>query len=306
MLEISLASDLECSYSIDVFGYYTCMTINFKLEKQNALIDSIKGQHMSGKEQSDVEGLLFVRSLNEFLSSDIFKKFPNLKVLSVMYFSVENIVQGNFDGAEKLEIIFIINNEMGELTDNVFSGASKLFRIEMSSNLIPSISNQTFAGMTTLQHINFDHNQLKSLPKGIFDDLINLNYVSFIGNIIESLDGDLFKNNLKITHALFSNNHLYVIGSNLLTHLKSLKNANFYNNPCICASLFELGNITVLYDKMANCTEANRPEQKLIIAELEKEKMVLQIKVETEKFEDKLMKCENNTKKTKFAFKCFH
>ena len=51
MLECSLASDLECSYSHDKFGYYKCMTMNLKLEKDNALIESVKGQHLLGKEQ---------------------------------------------------------------------------------------------------------------------------------------------------------------------------------------------------------------------------------------------------------------
>ena len=272
MVEYSSVSDLECSYSYNAYGYYTCMTMNLKLEKENALIESVKGQHLPGKEQINVEGLLFVRSNNEFLSSDIFEKFPNLKVLSMLFFSVENIVQGNFDGAQKLEYIYLNNNGIPKLNDNIFSGATKLIRIEMKMNGISSISKLSFAGLTTLEQINLDHNHLKSLPKGIFDDLINLKSLSLYGNIIQTLDGDLFKNNLKLIKLWLSNNHLSIIGSNLITHLESLKIAYFYNNPCISTSLYDAVNSNVLIKEIAKCTESNKPEQKLIIAELEKDK----------------------------------
>ena len=131
MLEYSSASDLECSYSYNAYGYYTCMTMNLKLEKENALIESVKGQHLPGKEPINVEGLLIVYSKNKFLSSDIFEKFPNLKVLSMLFFSVENIVQGNFDGAQKLEYIYLNNNGIPKLNDNIFSGATELIRMKL-------------------------------------------------------------------------------------------------------------------------------------------------------------------------------
>ena len=296
MLDCSLASDLECSFVNDKFGYYTCMTMNLDLMNTTTLIDSIEGQHMSGKKQIDVEGLLVVRSNNKYLSSSIFEKFPNLKVLSVMYFSVEKIVEGNFNGAQHLNEIFINNNDISELRENIFKGASKLTRIEMNSNSILSISSKTFAGLTTLEHINLDHNKLTTLPEGVFNDLIKLKNVSLLGNILESLDGNLFKNNLKITNILFSNNHLSVIGSQLLEPLKNLKAANFYNNPCIHTSLHELDNMSVLNDKIASCTESNKPEQKLIISNSEKYEL---IKTELKQRENKLLKQQ-------FAFKCFH
>ena len=246
------------------------MTMNLKLKNTNSLIASIKGQHMSGKRLIDVEGLLVVRSNNKYLSSSIFKKIPKLKVLSVMYFSVEKIVEGNFNGAQYLKYVYINNNDISELGNNIFRGASKLFRIEMKSNSISSVSSKTFAGLTTLEHINLDHNNLKTLPKDIFTDLINLKYVSLFGNILESVDGNLFKNNLKITNIWFSNNHLSVIGPNLLKSLKHLIDVYFFNNPCIHTSLYKLDDVSVLNDKIANCTESNKPEQKFIIAESEK------------------------------------
>ena len=103
MLKCSSASDLECSYTHDAYGYYTCMTMNLQLEEHNPLIDSVKGEHLPGKEQNDVKGLLVAFSKNKFLSSDIFKKFPNLVKLNVWYYSVENIVQGIFEVAQHLK-----------------------------------------------------------------------------------------------------------------------------------------------------------------------------------------------------------
>ena len=309
MLECSLASDLECSYSYDKFGYYTCMTMNLKLEKVNALIESVKGQHMPGKEQIDVNGMMAVRSNNKYFSSDIFKKFPSLKVLSLMYYSVESIEQGNFEGAHNLEYIYIHNNDLGELTDNIFSGASKLVRLEMKSNSIISLSNETFAGLTSLEFLNLDHNQLKSLPMGIFDDLINLKQISLEGNILENVNGDLFKYNLKLTQLSLSNNHLSVIGSNLLTNLNDLESAHFYHNPCISTSLFESEFVSVLVEKIAKCTESNKPEQRLIKAQNQERKTMklnLEMNRESEELNKKLTKCENHSQKSNFAYKCFH
>ena len=248
------------------------MTMNLQLEKENDLINSVEGQHLPGKEQNDVKGLMVIFSKNKFLSSDIFKFFPNLKKLSVWYYSVENIYQGNFEGAQHLERIYINNNKIPQLTDNIFSGASNLEIIDMKLNGIKSISNQTFAGLTKLRSIYMSHNSLKFLPRDIFDDLINLRNVSFTGNSLESVDGDLFKNNLKITHLRLSNNHLSVIGSNLITNLKSLKLAKFYDNPCISSSLYSSVNINALSEKIAKCTESNKPEQKLVLTESEKKK----------------------------------
>ena len=272
MLECCSASDLECSYTNDAYGYYTCVALNLHLEKENPLIDSVKGEHLPGKDQKDVNGLLVAFSRNEFLSSDIFKKFPNLVKLNVWYYSVENIVQGNFEGAQHLKHIFINNNKIPKLTNNIFSGASNLENIDMKLNCIKSISNQTFAGLTKLRTINFSHNYLESLPRGIFDDLINLRNVSLYGNILKSLDGDLFKNNLNLTNLWLSSNHISVIGSNLITHLQSLEIANFHNNPCISSSLYDSVNINALSEKFAKCTESNKPEQKLIMVEKEKKK----------------------------------
>ena len=187
MLEFSLASDLNCSYFYDNNEVDTCMTLNLQLEKENALIDSVNGQHLPAKEQIDVDGMMIVRSKKKFLSSDIFKKFPSLKVLSVMYYSIQNIVQGNFHGAQHLKRIYINNNNIPLSTDNIFSGASNLDYIELKGNGIKSISNQTFAGLKELKTINLSHNQLESLPKGLLDELINLQNVSFKGNILKSL-----------------------------------------------------------------------------------------------------------------------
>ena len=145
MVECSLASDLECSYSYDNYGVYTCMTMNLKLINTTSLIDSIKGQHMSEKRLIDVEGLLVVRLNNKYLSSSIFEKIPYLKVLSVMYFSVEKIVEGNLNGALNLKYIYFNNNGITELGNNIFKGASKIVQINLKLNRISKISSRTFA-----------------------------------------------------------------------------------------------------------------------------------------------------------------
>ena len=274
MLECCLASDLDCSYSYDNGGRYTCLTMNLKLEKDNKLIESVKGQHLPGKEQINVEGLLIVFSRNKFLSSDIFKKFPNLKVLNMWYYTSATIVKGNFEGAQHLEQIHINNHHIEELSDNIFSGATKLVRIEMKMNGITSISSQTFAGLTTLQYIDLDHNHLKSLPKGLLNDLIHLKYVSFFGNILESIDGDLLKNNLELTFVSFSNNFLSVIGSNLIKQHKKLILANFNNNHCISSSLHYDTKFDDLNENIAKCTKSNKPEQMLIMVENEKKELI--------------------------------
>lgn len=307
MLECSFATDLDCLYANDQFGYYTCMTMRFKLDSDNGLIESVKGQHMSGKEQKNVVGLLVVRSNNKFLSSDFYKKFPNLKVLSVGFNSVENVTEGNFEGAQNLESIYINNNVISELGDNTFRGASKLIRIEMKTNGIASVSSKTFAGLTTLLQLTLDHNYLKSLPKGIFDDLVNLRNVSFFGNLLTSLDGDLFKNNLQLTSLIFSNNQLSVIGSNLVTHLKCLNSAHFYNNLCISTSLYEVGkNSTVLNQEIAKCTESNRPQQKVRNLVTERKKMIAKENLSKQKLNEELESCKKEVQKTEFAFKCFN
>ena len=277
MLECSVASDLKCSYTHDASGLYTCVALNLQLEKDNPLIDSVKGEHLPGKEQINVERLMVVCSSNKFLSSDIFQKFPNLLDLSVLLYSVENIVQGNFHGAQHLRRIIINNNYITQLTDNIFSGAPNLEIIQMNGNSIYSLSIQTFAGLTKLETLYLEHSFINSLPKGIFDELINLRNVSFFGNMFKSLDGDLFKNNLKITHLWLSNNQLSVIGSNLITHLQSLEIAEFYNNPCISSSLYDSVNVNALSEKIAECTESNKPEQKLLLAENQKEKDTVKI-----------------------------
>ena len=334
MLECSLASDLECSYANDKNDIYTCMTMNLKLKNTNSLITSIKGQHMSGKRLIDVEGLLVVRSNNKYLSSSIFEKIPYLKVLSVMYFSVEKIVEGNFNGAVNLKYIYINNNGITELGNNIFKGASKLLLIDLKVNGIHTVQGKTFAGLTTLEHINLNHNNLKTLPKEVFDDLINLKFLKILGNMLESLDGNLFKNNLNLVHILLSNNYLSIIGPNLLKSLTYLKYAGFFNNPCINAKFNDTVEIHVFNDKIASCTEFNKPEQKLINAESEKDVLTHKISLQNSKIKvlnqdvkvllknisteaNKTTKChESNQQKlielkycqneTKFAFKCFH
>lgn len=322
MLEYSLASEMECLYSHPTQRFYECTTINFKLENRNEVIDSVKGQHLSGKDNIKVHGLKIMFSKNKFLSSDIFKMFPNLKEFIVMYFSVEIIQQGNFNGAQHLNYILMNNNLLTQLTDNIFSGASNLIWIDMRMNQINSISNKSFSGLTKLKRLYLDHNFLSSLPKGIFDDLINLQNVSFNGNILKSLDGNLFKNNLKITHISFSNNQLSVIGSDLMTHIKSLENVNFHNNPCISMSFDKSENNNGLFNDITKCTESNKPKSKLEVAEseinllnknitnlimslMEQQEENRRLKQNDESSKQAMTKVNEELEKSKFAFKCF-
>ncbi|CAO1423251.1 unnamed protein product [Diamesa serratosioi] len=248
--------------------------MDLKLKNSTDVIDSVKGKHVNGKSLIDVTGLLILRSNNKYLDSSIFEKFVSLKALTVFYFSLEHVLEGDFIGAQNLEIIIFNNNDITMLGDNIFSGASKLLRIEMKSNCIISVSSKTFAGLTSLRQINLNHNLLTHLPVDLFKDLTNLEQVSFDGNILESLDGDLFKHNLKLTHLWFSNNKLTVIGSSLLTQHKSLKTAYFYQNPCIHTSLYHEDSRDILNDHFAKCTESNKPEQKLIVAQAENKEVI--------------------------------
>ena len=76
----------------------------------------------------------------------------------------------------------------------------------------------------------------------------------------------------------------------MITHLQSLKIAHFYENPCITTSLFSSINIIALNERIAKCTESNKPEQKLLLAESEKKEDTAKI--------DSLSKVNDDLSKT--------
>ncbi|XP_034664403.1 insulin-like growth factor-binding protein complex acid labile subunit [Drosophila subobscura] len=98
-------------------------------------------------------------------------------------------------GAEKLAIVLLADNLLGELEDKNFIGAGNLQFLFLNRNKIRNLETDTFDGLQRLQYLDISENQLEELPPRIFDDLESLQTVILAHNLLTTIAGDLFAYN---------------------------------------------------------------------------------------------------------------
>ena len=250
------ANEMECTFFQNGDPpQYTCLVIDSKISKNDLV--TISGEHIEGKNDSDVDFLTFRDSSVEKFPNGCFKKFPNIDSVAVFKSLLSEVVQENFKGATKLEVFFARSNNIVRLQEETFIEALNLEELNLGGNKLMFIHENAFKKLTELETLLLDQNWLKFLNSATFEDLVSLKKIHLDKNMIVSIPEGLFRNNLMLETILLEQNHIHTIFSDSFKNLKRLTSLDLTYNGCINIEFGDGEDMTALSavkNEIKNCT----------------------------------------------------
>ena len=129
-----------------------------------------------------------------------------------------------------LEILFMSENYITELSTNVFLSLGKLKELYLSYNLISSLLDGLFQNMTNLKLLYLDGNLIAKLDVGLFSSTNRLKNLYLNDNLLTSLPDRLFENLTILQTLALQNNKLIRLQSEIFSDLKNMTNLDISNN----------------------------------------------------------------------------
>ena len=209
IINIVKALDVNCGFSKHSDGY-NCQALAFKVNQPNMTIIGVKGNHMTGSKNNDVDVLYVTSNYQmDYIPFGLSSVFPNLNKFDVQTTSLAYISKASFKGLNNLKSINFLSGE------------------------IEVIPGDTFSELIYLQTLNLRSNKIQKFEEETFSSLENLKFLYLHDNKIFMIQSKLLINNVNLEIINLSNNNLRIIGSNLMTNLIKLNNLNFEGNVCI-------------------------------------------------------------------------
>lgn len=160
----SQAITLNCQYSVHTTNYgplmrpYQCKAVNQPVTGL-VNIESVSGNHESGKSNDDV------------------------KVLNIQAIKSAQIPSGFENSFKNLEGLFAFSSEKTILTSDDLKPFTKLKYFDISFNRLVNLPSDLFESNPQLEWIDFSDNRLKLIGLNILDSLTKLHYANFATNI---------------------------------------------------------------------------------------------------------------------------
>lgn len=228
IINIVKALEVNCGFSKHSDGY-NCQALAFKVNQPNMTITGVKGNHMTGSKNNDVEVLYVTSNYQmDYLPIGLSSVFPNLNKFDVQTTSLEYISKASFKGLNNLKSINFLSGE------------------------IEVIPGDTFSELIYLQTLNLRSNKIQKFEEETFSSLENLKFLYLHENKIFMIQSKLLINNVNLDTINLSNNYIRLIGYNLLTNLNNLRFLNFEGNVCINKNLKNGFNKTEITKELMN------------------------------------------------------
>ncbi|XP_055606342.1 leucine-rich repeat-containing G-protein coupled receptor 4-like [Uranotaenia lowii] len=172
-----------------------------------------------------------IKLMDKKLSSEAFKKFPNMNSMEIFQGHLENIDSSTFSGAGKLTKLLIRGSSIEKLDDYSFKGADQLKELLISSNPLTEVSEKTIANLEQLEILVLSYGSLSTLPSAFFQNNRKLRIVSLNNNKITELSAEVFRgldqlgklelagNQLKTFDSTYLKASVIVMSNNSLEHL---------------------------------------------------------------------------------------
>lgn len=233
-LHSTFAFDLNCEYTDFLWdGYvsmYSCKVEFLNSSRDDSYIESVEGEHETGKTNDDVSSFIVGISDASTFPDGIAKVFPNLITIQVMTLSLTDISRKNFEGLVKLERLNLNMNKLKRIGNDTFYEAESLKRLYIGSNELDELHGDAFSNLQKLERLNLNQNKLTYLPVG------------------------LFRSNSKLEKIEISHNRLNFIASIVFDHVsKSRLEVNFRNNVCIDFELKQSEEFEALKNHLLAC-----------------------------------------------------
>jgi hypothetical protein len=159
----------------------------------------------------------------DFIPLNIFREFPNLNGISILYSSLPTIgeifVNPEF---QKLKYLSLVCSRIQNIEVDAFAEMLDLIRINLYGNEIENIQQKIFKNNLQLKYVDLNENYLKILNPKLFNDLNNLQEIRINDSTFKSSDGSLATMNEAMKR--FYDNYLVSRTTITIRELEELKN----------------------------------------------------------------------------------
>lgn len=153
------STTLECEYKGS--RKYGCVVKNLQISSKDdrTIVDLING-HKNGKSNDDVKFFGCYNKIVQFFPLNLNNFFKNLENVNIYNTTLKEIHRSDLEQfGEKLQYLWLQNNEIQVLEGNLFQNNPNL------------------------EYINVENNQIKHIVDGIFKNLPKLHQLHFEGNL---------------------------------------------------------------------------------------------------------------------------
>lgn len=156
------ATVLECDYKTYDDSHwgmrYTCIAKSFRTTLNDRTVTEVKGNHNSGRGNSDVRRLFIKKQSCSYLPLNLAAHFPNLEILYVMNSNVQFLYDGDLDGLTNLKVLDVSHNPIEQLGKDFFKGHSSIEQLSFYDCHLKIIDAEALNPLTNLKFAAFDNN----------------------------------------------------------------------------------------------------------------------------------------------------
>jgi Leucine-rich repeat (LRR) protein len=138
--------DIKCEYKTlkwaDDKERYSCFVTTASITNPNISIKAFIGNHVTGKTNEDVEGILFQNTKVEYFPRGLHLFFPHLKCLKIINCGLKKIFRRDLNGFENLVELDLDNNQISTLPRNLLVNMKQLKIFIVRNNKLEFVSSQ--------------------------------------------------------------------------------------------------------------------------------------------------------------------
>lgn len=225
--------NVPCDFQeIGLMLTYTCVIENVTIPDNEDLEIVFGGQHLQGRDDSQVERVHIWFSSIPFVLSQVFTAFPNLEVLN-QGTNLTRIQPNAFANASSLlEFYTYSGPQLTTIEANAFAGAPRLNFLQIRDCGIQTIDENAFSGLSQLVDLFLQNLEIRELPVDVFRPLESVEVIYLNNNLLESLQGRLFEANPHLFGINLSYNRINAIERNFIDNKQALERLEFRENLC--------------------------------------------------------------------------
>ncbi|KAG5669547.1 hypothetical protein PVAND_017434 [Polypedilum vanderplanki] len=145
----------NCNYKVSSYviinSVYECHIFDIPITSENKDI-SVTGSHLSGRNNNDVTSIWIVSDWTlTFFPKNFSNFFPNIKVISIYYLSIEALYGDELNEFPNLELFEIISSNLTTISSRLFEKTPKIRVINFSYTSLERVGHDLFTPLNVLQ-----------------------------------------------------------------------------------------------------------------------------------------------------------
>ena len=156
----------------------------------------------------------------------------------------------------KLKLLTLGYNKMGELETGVFESQVNLRKLSLNNNILRQIDVNLFQKLTKLVELDLGYNEISELQVGLFKNQMTLKKLCLNNNKLKLINSDLFQSLTNLKELYLNNNELEEIFLGMFVNQRNLEYLYLNDNKlrdidrCVFEPLLKMGILITVYN---NC-----------------------------------------------------